>query len=93
MRDLADNHDMRRKSMTSEPLYQPAGRQKLKLTISSVANDENVETGFTEVSPDATVKPSTWDKLPAAISKEFKETLEAMRKIENPPQGVPPPSR
>lgn len=93
VRDMADNHDMRRRSMTREPLYQPAVRQKLKLTISSIAGGDQVETGFTEVSPDAVVKPSTWDKLPAAIAKEFKDVLETMRKLENPPQGVPPPSR
>lgn len=93
VRDMATNHDMRRRSMTSDPLYQPASRQKLKLTISSVASGDHVETGFTEVSPNAAVKPTTWDKLPAAIAKEFKDALEAMRKAETPAQGVPPPVR
>ncbi|HWA82560.1 MAG TPA: hypothetical protein VG820_03940, partial [Fimbriimonadaceae bacterium] len=93
VREMADSHDMRMKALNREPLYQPAKRQKLKLTITCEADKQNVETGFTEVIPDTKIKPSTWDKLPEAIAKEFKETLEAMRKIENHGDGPPPPRR
>jgi len=86
----ASMHDMRMRLLGREPLYQPAARQKLKLTISSTVSHDSVDTGFSIVTPDAKVKPSTWDKLPPDIAKTFKTAMENMRRQPDQ-QGVPPP--
>jgi len=80
-----------RAKLAREPLYQPAIRRKLTLQIRSVASREEVESGFTEVVPSASVKPTTWEKLPEAIAKVFREGLEEWRKLKNQRTGPPPP--
>lgn len=93
VRTVADSalmHEMRMKSLKREPLYQPAKRRRFELTITSKLNEESVKTGFSEVTPSPTVKPSTWDKLPAAIAAEYKKALES-RKAGEDIGGVPPP--
>jgi hypothetical protein len=66
------NHEMRKQELNREPLYQPAVRRKLKLTIGSAANGQHVETGFSEVLPDPKLPPTQWKDLPEATAKAFK---------------------
>ncbi|MGV3616632.1 MAG: hypothetical protein ACO1SV_14995 [Fimbriimonas sp.] len=87
-------YDMRRKSLGREPLYRPATRRSLKLTISRTAGtpEENVVTGFSEVHPDPNQKAVEWRKLPKEIAEAFSTSLEEMRKaMQNQQNGDPPP--
>jgi hypothetical protein len=92
----AGNYDMRKQRLGQEPLYQPAVRQKLKLTLTPLDIPADaplrVESGFTEVKSDAKVKPVPWEQLPKAMADEFRKTLENIRKRrEEGGGGVPPP--
>jgi hypothetical protein len=91
LRDSAGMYEMRKKSLGSEPLYQPAVRQKLKLTITPIGSPLMVETGFSEVKPDASLKPSRWDQLPKAMAEEFRKVMEEFRKRGDDQTGPPPP--
>ncbi|HVT12325.1 MAG TPA: hypothetical protein VHE55_08655 [Fimbriimonadaceae bacterium] len=93
VRQMGTDHDLRIRALNHEPLYEPAKRQTLKLTILCEPDKQSVETGFTEVIPDPKVKPCTWDKLPEALAKEFKAAMEEARKNQNQGEGPPPPRR
>jgi hypothetical protein len=67
------SYDMRKSELRREPLYQPAMRRKLKLSIFCVTNWANVETGFSEVVPDPKFKPVPWKDLPEEMAKKFRE--------------------
>lgn len=85
-------YDMRRKKLGREPLYRPALRRSLKLSISLTGTPmPPVETGFSEVIPDPNQKAVTWDKLPPAIAKEFGSALEEVRKAKSEELGGNPP--
>jgi hypothetical protein len=89
-------YDRRKKKLGREPLYRPALRRSLKLNISLAGTPlPPVETGFSEIVPDANQKAVTWDKLPAEIAKEFGGTLEDVRKskAEEVTGGNPPPPK
>ena len=88
---MAMNYDSQRARLGRDPLYQPAVRRKLTLEIRSISNREHVETGFAEVAPSATVKPSTWEKLPEPIALAFRQSLEEYHKLQNQRTGPPPP--
>jgi hypothetical protein len=88
--DSASMYEMRLKALKREPLYQPASRRRFELTISSALDEESVQTGFSEVTPTANVKASSWDKLPPAMAAEFKKVLESEKRSEGI-GGVPPP--
>jgi len=91
VRQMAHQYDMRRKALGREPLYQPAIRQNLELTISSRLTEESITTGFTDVTPDASVKPSEWNRLPKSVADEFRRSLEEIRKGPREQGGPPPP--
>ena len=68
------NYEMRRQHSASEPTYQPAQKRNLKLRIYSGFQGEEVQTGFSEVTPDQG-KPVGWTQLPGSchrISDQFR---------------------
>ncbi len=85
------NHDMRKKSLGHEPLYQPGMRQKLLLTIASPTNGEMVTTGFSEVKPGDS-KPVVWSALPGQMAAEFKKALASRREPAFGGSQPPPPT-
>jgi len=88
----AANHDLRLKELGREPLYQPATRRKLEMTIGMTKNEpgsEPIVTGFSEVYPDAKAKKSVWMSLPADMAKQFREALDKYKPGDQ--GGVPPP--
>lgn len=89
----AADYEFRRASLDHEPLYQPAIQQKLKLVISSLADKESIETGFSEVTADQKQKPVTWDHLSGKTVKEFKAAMETIRQQRNEQRSGPPPPR
>jgi hypothetical protein len=89
VRNSAANYDMRKKSLGREPVYQPANRDSVELSILSGSNHESVTSGFTQVTADKNVKPTAWEKLPKDMAAEFKSIL-VMPKAEEK-HGIPPP--
>jgi hypothetical protein len=88
-------YDMRKKKLGREPLYRPATRRTLKLTVSLGEVSQSVETGFSEVIPTPGEKAVAWEKLPKAISAEFATALAEIRKLHEIERsgGNPPPPR
>lgn len=96
VKNSAWQYDMRKKKLGREPLYRPATRRTLKLTVSLAEVSQSVETGFSEVLPTPGEKAVMWEKLPKAISAEFSTALAEIRKLHeiersggNPPPPVP----
>ncbi|MEZ0324321.1 MAG: hypothetical protein ACAH95_00300 [Fimbriimonas sp.] len=75
VQNSAANHNMRMQELKREPLYQPAKRRRLRLTITHEPTDESVEKGFSDVMPDPKFKPVIWTQLPEEIMKSFKARL------------------
>jgi hypothetical protein len=69
------NYGHRRDQLGKEPLYRPAHRRKLKLTIATPDGAHCVVTGFSAVEVDPSYKPSTWKDLPPAIAKQFQDRI------------------
>jgi hypothetical protein len=86
------NYTMRRARLSKEPLYQPATRQKLKLTIAD-ALSHAVETGFSEIILTPGTKPVVWPQLPSGMADAFKRAMleSARERAQPPPGGAPPP--
>jgi hypothetical protein len=67
----AGRYDSLKEGSAKEPLYQPAHRRKLKMTISSTDGAHHVETGFSLVQLNDAYKPGPWQKLPPEMVKAF----------------------
>jgi len=65
------NYDHEAGDGKKEPLYQPAHRRKLKMTISSPDGEHHVETGFSLIQLNDAYKPGPWQKLPPEMEKAF----------------------
>lgn len=66
-------HDYRSEKavLGSEPLYKPARRRKLTLTITNPAEMSSVSTGFADVSVSPDGREVPWTELPTALRKGF----------------------
>jgi hypothetical protein len=82
------SYEFKRKRLGSEPLYRPATRRKLAITITSPGAGASIETGFVEVEGDDH-PPVTYDKLPEPFLSQFKDALARTR--ERGVIGQPPP--
>ena len=91
LRNAYSGHERSRAQLGREPLYQPAHRRRLILSVLPMGGtEETVETGFSEVVPLAGTKPTPWSGLPKAIRKTAQGPVDveaAPPAASGPPRG------
>jgi hypothetical protein len=94
---LGMQYKQRMKHLDHEPLYQPATRRKLTLTIRSPDPNESIRTGYSEIQP-GNSKAVVWTKLPKEFQADFQKGLDgkyydpdASRGAAGGAVGTPPP--
>ncbi|HEY3783437.1 MAG TPA: hypothetical protein VGL56_20330 [Fimbriimonadaceae bacterium] len=83
-------YQMRREHLSAEPLYQPAMRKKLKLTIAGSPND-SIETGFSQVSLVEGSKAVPYRQLPKELMAEFQKGVDEEAAMKSGEQTASPP--